>query len=138
MAVLNHVRDLDISLTCEAQDCTPNDTAGWKASIPGDRELQISWTMLWDSADPGVQTIRDAYLTDTPIVLWIAGGIAAACLITTCSQDQRLGGALALRVVAKPTLSTEIEPSWLYDLIDGDVGGLVVDDITSEPVQVAA
>lgn len=138
MAVLNNVRDLDVSLSCSAQDITPNDANGWRSSVPGDRELQISWTMVWDNADAGLQVIRDAYLNDTPVVLWIAGGIAAACLITSCVRDERIANAIVLRVTAKPTLSTEIEPSWLFDLIDGDVGGFVVDDITGDNVQVAA
>lgn len=139
MAVLN-VRDLDATLTCDAVDLTPNNTPGWKASTHGQRDMQISWTMVWDGADAGLQAIRDAYLQDTPIVLWIAGGMAAVCLITTFERDERISSAVMMRVVAKPTLPDAdlVAPTWLYDLIDGDVGGLVVDDITSEPVQVAA
>jgi len=137
MAVLNNVRDLDAALTCEAKDMTPNATTGWKASTHGQRDLQISWSMVWDGADAGLQAIRDAYLQDTPIILWIAGGMAAACLITTFERDERITSAVMVRVIARPTLST-LEPSWLYDLIDGDVGGFVVDDITGDNVQVAA
>lgn len=138
MAVLNHVRDVDVALSCEAKDITPNDANGWRSSVPGDRELQFNWLMLWDNADAGQQVIRDAYLNDTPIFLWMAGGIMAECLITGCIRDERITSAIVLRVTAKPTLATEIPPTWLYDLIDGDVGGLVVDDVTGEPVQVAA
>jgi len=137
MAVLPNVRDLNVSLSCEAKDMTPNAAGGWRTSTHGLRDAEITFSLIWDNTDAGLQAIRDAYLNDTDIVLWVGGSIAATCIIADFKRDERITDAIAVRVTAKPTLAV-VEPVWLEDLIDGDVGGFVIDDITSQNVQVAA
>jgi hypothetical protein len=137
MAVLPNVRDLNVALSCDAKDMTPNAAGGWRTSTHGLRDAEITFSLIWDNTDAGLQAIRDAYLNDSTIVLWVAGSIAAACVVTDFSRDERITDAIAVRVTAKPTLS-DLDPGWLEDLIDGDVGGFVVDDITGDNVKVAA
>jgi hypothetical protein len=137
LAVLNHVRDLRTDLSCAAEDLTPNGATGWKSSTHGLRDALITWTMVWDGTDAGLLAIRDAYLQDTPIVLWATDGLVATCVITAFARDERITDAIAVRVTARPTLAVD-DPAILIDLYDIDAGTLVVDDITGDPVQVAA
>lgn len=137
LAVLNNVRDVRFDMVCDAEDLTPNDASGWKASTHGLRDMVISWSMVWDGADAGLQAIRDAYLQDTPIVLWAMDGMAAVCTVLDFVRDERISNAIVVRVTAKPTLS-DLEPSWLVDVPDIDVGGFVVDEITGQNIKAAA
>lgn len=137
LAVLNNVRDASFDLTCDAQDLTPNGASGWRASTHGLRDLTITWTMVWDGADVGLQAIRDAYLQDTPIILWAMDGMAASCVITAFERDERIANALLVRVTARSTFG-EFDPIWLTDVPDIDVGGFVVDETSGENIKAAA
>ena len=148
LAVLNHVRDVVVDLTCDPADLTPHDAPGWRTSTHALRDAQISWSMLWGGTDAGLLAIRDAYLNDTPITLAAldgdttdptrgSEGLLATCLITAFARDERLTDTLAVHITAKPTLAAS-DPVWMSGLIDLDVGGFVTDDLTGQIVAVAA
>lgn len=148
MTELAHVRNASIAMSCDPEPLTPHDNGGWQSSTHSLRSVVFSWDMMWDITDAGLLALRDAFLNDSPILLRfndgasddplnVSNGFAASCIITGFKRNERITDAISVSIEAKPTLS-DIDPVWLEGLLDGDNGQWVYDDITGDPVLVAA
>src|SRR5690606_16951453 len=118
---LGNVKDLTLSLETGEADVTTRANAGWRATVGTLKAGSPAIAMIWDTADPGVTAIKDAFLGNTAIGLAAmdgdlgtsgSQGLHADCSIISFSRSEALEEAITVSVSAKPTYSTTA-PAWV-------------------------
>lgn len=112
---VRNVKDLTLNLESGEADVTTRATGGWKSYVQTTRDASVEFGMVYDTEDEDCIAFRGAYLSGTPLALFITdgggSGLDADFAITGFNIDQSLEEASTISVTAKPTLSDRA-PVW--------------------------
>ncbi|TVQ64483.1 MAG: hypothetical protein EA379_01310 [Phycisphaerales bacterium] len=105
---LDNVRDVTLSLEAGEADVTTRANDGWRATLPGLRDGDLEFEMMWLPGDAGFEAIRNAFLSSGPIGLAAmdrAGssgeGPIATYSITNFTRSEPLEEGITVSVTAK-------------------------------------
>lgn len=107
---LANVKDNDLKMISERADVSTRGNAGFKAEVGAQKTLELSFQMVWDTADTGFTTLRDAFLNNTLLGFKCldaaAGtGIQFDGMVVEFSRSEPLTEAQMASVVVVPTYS---------------------------------
>ena len=115
---VTNVKDVSLSLESGEADVTTRATRGWKATAATLKEASLEFNILYDPADADFTAFQTAFLSNTPLALFVsdgqdtAHGLDADFSITSFNVEQPLEEAISVSVTAKPTASTRA-PQWV-------------------------
>ena len=118
---LSNVKDLTLTLEKGEADVTTRANQGWRATIGTLKEGAIEFEMVWDTADPSFNSIKDAYFNDTPLEMAVmdgdiaasgSEGLRAAFSVTSFTRNEPLEEAMTASVSLKVSYS-EHAPEWM-------------------------
>ena len=115
---VTNVKDVSLSLESGEADVTTRKAKGWKLSVATLKEASLEITILYDTEDEDFLAFKEAYLSNTPLSLFItdgdttAHGLDADFSVTGFTVDQPLEEAVTVKVTAKPTASDRA-PVWV-------------------------
>lgn len=64
---ITNATDVTVDADSETADITTRGGGGWSQEVATIRKLSIKFGMVWDTADTGFTTIRDAWLNNTVV-----------------------------------------------------------------------
>ena len=120
-AEMGNVKDVTLNLEKGEADVTTRANAGWRATVGTLKEGSIEFEMVWDTADPGFEAVKEAYFNDAPIELAVMDGDVAASgsqglramfSVTSFSRKEPLEEAVTVSVSLKVTYSAHA-PEWM-------------------------
>jgi predicted secreted protein len=115
-------QSITATLTSTAAEITTKGSAGWQEFLKTLKTIELNGTMLYDRANTALDSLRDAFLADTPLdFALLDGGFASLSegprfvgQVTEFSIAQDLDGVLQVTFKAQVTeKGTGIAPSWL-------------------------
>ena len=115
---VTNVKDVSLSLESGEADVTTRKAKGWKLSVATLKEASLEITILYDTEDEDFIAFKEAYVSNTPISLFVtdgdttAHGLDADFSVTGFTVDQPLEEAVTVKVTAKPTASDRA-PVWV-------------------------
>ncbi len=115
---VTNVKDLTLNMETGEADITTRATRGWKATAATLKEASLEFNILYDPADADFTAFQTAFLSNTPLALFVsdgqdtAHGLDADFSITSVNVEQPLEEAISVSVTAKPTASTRA-PQWV-------------------------
>ena len=115
---VTNVKDVSLSLESGEADVTTRKAKGWKLSVATLKEASLEITILYDTEDEDFLAFKEAYVSNTPISLFVtdgdttAHGLDADFSVTGFTVDQPLEEAVTVKVTAKPTASDRA-PVWV-------------------------
>jgi hypothetical protein len=120
-SILTNVKDLTNPLNHAEIDTSSRASGGYRTSIPGFKEGEISWAMNYINGDTDFAAIQSAWENKTTVELFAANGVIATvgtegfhsdCFIIGFELSQPLEGPVEVAVTAKAAI-TENVPEWL-------------------------
>jgi hypothetical protein len=118
---LSIVKDVKLNTSKGEADVTTRASGGWKQVIGTLMDASIEFEMPWDTANDGLQAVKDAYFTSGALLglavmdglIAEAGseGLWADCAILKFERTEPLENASTVSVTAKPTYSANV-PQW--------------------------
>jgi len=117
---IENVKDLTLNLEGSTADVTTRGGNGWRQSVKTLKDGNVSWTMVYDTADVDFTAIKNAFLNNTDITLQImdgdrttAGtqGLQADFSITGFNINESLEEAMTVDVTAVTAYSSTA-PAW--------------------------
>jgi len=114
---LTNVLDVTLNLEASEADLSTRGNNGWRATVATLKSATVEFEMVWDTADPGFTTIKDAYLANAIIGFQIldatAGqGLQADFMISSFSRSEPLEDGIKVSVSATIAHSTT-PPTWI-------------------------
>ena len=115
---VTNVKDVSLSLESGEADVTTRKAKGWKLSVATLKEASLEITILYDTEDEDFLAFKEAYVSNTPLSLFVtdgdttAHGLDADFSVTGFTVDQPLEEAVTVKVTAKPTASDRA-PVWV-------------------------
>ncbi len=117
---IENVKDLTLNLEGATADVTTRGGNGWRQSVKTLKDGNVSWTMVYDTADADFTAIKDAFLNNDDIKLEILDGdrdtsgtqgLHADFSITGFNINESLEEAMTVDVTAVTAYSSTA-PSW--------------------------
>jgi len=114
---LTNATDVTINLSKGEADVTTRANVGWRATVGTLKDLSVSWSMVWDDADPGFTAIKNAFLAEPGVIglrVYVSAGgdgPEADFDIVNFTRNEQLAEALTVDVEAKITYSAT-PPVW--------------------------
>jgi len=117
---VENVKDLTLNLEGSTADVTTRGGNGWRQSVKTLKDGNVSWTMVYDTADVDFTAIKDAFLNNTDITLQIMDGdrtttgtqgLQADFSITGFNINESLEEAMTVDVTAVTAYSSTA-PAW--------------------------
>lgn len=117
---IENVKDVTLNLEGATADVTTRGGNGWRQSVKTLKDGNVSWTMVYDTADVDFTAIKDAFLNNTDIMLYIADGdrtttgtqgLQAHFSITGFNINESLEEAMTVDVTAV-TAYNSTAPEW--------------------------
>ncbi len=118
---LPNVKDLTLTLEKSEADTTTRANAGWRSTVGTLKEGSIEFEMVWDTADPSFNAVKDGYFLDTPLELAVmdgdiaasgSEGLRASFAVISFSRSEPLEEAMSVSVTLKVAYS-EHAPEWM-------------------------
>ena len=118
---LDVVTDVTMNLSKSEADITNRSTGGWRAMRGTLKAGELTFDMMWDTANADFQVIFDAYLNNTTIAFaaldgdFSSGdqGLYAEFDILGWEINQALEEAQRVSVTAKITIGDTVSPVWV-------------------------
>ncbi len=117
---IENVKDVTLNLEGATADVTTRGGNGWRQSVKTLKDGNVSWQMVYDTADADFTAIKDAFLNNTDIKLEILDGdrtttgtqgLQADFSITGFNINESLEEAMTVDVTAVTAYSSTA-PSW--------------------------
>jgi hypothetical protein len=121
LAEITVARDVTVDLSKGEADVTSRGANGWRQMVGTLKEGEITFDMIWDTADTSFAAIFSAYITDGTIAVAAldgandeAGteGLWADCSVTQFQKSEPLEEAQTVSVTLRPTYSS-VAPEWV-------------------------
>lgn len=117
--LLANVKDVTLNLSKGEADITTRASQGWRSTVGTLKEGEVSFTMVWDTADAGFAAIQAAWENDTAIALLILDaesgtgtGLDADFSVINFTRNENLEEAFTVDVSCKPVFLTRA-PDWV-------------------------
>ena len=110
MSVVDHVRDVTVTMDSGEADITTRGNSGWRATAATLRECSVEFEMLWKPGDAIFEAIKNAFLSAGTVELAAldqardvtgAQGPKGNFAITSFSRSEPLEEAITVSVTAK-------------------------------------
>tara|TARA_R100000008_G_scaffold62445_1_gene39707 strand:+ start:2362 stop:2763 length:402 start_codon:yes stop_codon:yes gene_type:complete len=117
---IENVKDVTLNLEGATADVTTRGGNGWRQSVKTLKDGNVSWQMVYDTADADFTAIKDAFLNNDDIKLEILDGdrtttgtqgLQADFSITGFNINESLEEAMTVDVTAVTAYSSTA-PSW--------------------------
>lgn len=100
-----NVKDLNTPFDKDMIDATTRACAGWKESVCGLKNLEVTWDMVWDSEDAFFAAVIEAYLDNLMLGLRVLDGTdgqgpQADFYISKCERKEPVAGLVEASVTA--------------------------------------
>lgn len=116
---MNNVKDVTVNMESGDADITTRAANGWKQSVATLKDASIEFEMLVDPNDADYIAIRNAYLTNAALAIFVSdgqgSGLDCDAVVTNFTEDQPLEEAVSVKVTLKPTNiggSSGRAPTW--------------------------
>lgn len=108
---LDNAKDVTLSLEKGTTDVTTRANNGWRAMAGTLKEGSVEFEMQWQTGDAGFEAIKDAFLDNEDIAIFVADGdidtletqgLAANFSVTNFSRNEPLEEAITVNVTLEP------------------------------------
>lgn len=126
MVELTNLRTLNLNLEKNVADITVRGGNGWRLRTGVLKDGQVTFQMIWDTADKSFQNIQYAFINDKHIYLAVLDGDATVTTdgtrvqglyspftVMNMTRNEDLEEALMADVTMAPTFVTEFPPQWV-------------------------
>ena len=108
-ALMENVKNVTLDLSTGEADVTTRAAQGWRVTAATLKEATCTTEMLYDPGDADFNFVLNAFLTNSPIALFVTdgqgSGLDADFIVSQCGQNQDLEAGVSVNVTFKPTLT---------------------------------
>jgi len=117
---LKKVKDVTVNMEKGEADVTTREAEGWRLTMGTLKEATIDFDMLHESGDAAISSFQSAYMTGTPLSLFVTdgegSGLDCDVHVLKFTRSEPLEDVVSYSVSCKPTIisgSSGRAPQWV-------------------------